>query len=36
MRKHIPLFLEKTKDIPLLQLTGSLQAIRDLHINALK
>jgi DNA-binding MarR family transcriptional regulator len=36
MRKHIPLFLEKTKEIPLIQITDSLQTIRDLHINALK
>lgn len=36
MRKHIPDFVEKIKEIPLAELTSSLQMIRDLHINALK
>ena len=36
MRKHIPDFIKQIKDIPLVELTSSLQMIRDVHINALK
>lgn len=36
MRKHIPDFVEKIKEIPLVEITESLQMIRDLHIQALK
>lgn len=36
MRKHIPDFIDNIKDIPLVEITSSLQMIRDVHINALK
>lgn len=36
MRKHIPAFIKKTADIPLTEVTSSLQMIRDLHLNGLK
>jgi DNA-binding MarR family transcriptional regulator len=36
MRKHIPGFIDQIKDIPLVELTSSLQMIRDVHIHALK
>ena len=36
MRKHIPGFVDQIKDIPLVELTSSLQMIRDVHIHALK
>lgn len=36
MRKHIPDFIDQIKDIPLVELTSSLQMIRDVHIQALK
>ena len=36
MRKHIPEFTKKIREIPLESVTTSLQMIRDVHINALK
>ena len=36
MKKHIPEFSKKIKEIPLESVTKSLQMIRDVHINALK
>jgi DNA-binding MarR family transcriptional regulator len=36
MRRHIPEFLARIHDIPLVQVTASLQMIRDVHLNALK
>lgn len=36
MRKHVPDFIDHIKDIPLVEMTNSLQMIRDIHTNALK
>lgn len=36
MKKHIPEFIEKIKEIPLANVTNSLQMIRDVHLHALK
>lgn len=36
MRKHIPDFIKKIQEIPLPQVTSSLQMIRDVHLHALK
>ncbi len=36
MRKHIPGFIQKIKEIPLTSVTSSLQMIRDVHLSALK
>lgn len=36
MRKKIPEFMTQIRDIPLPEVTASLQMIRDVHINALK
>ena len=36
MRTHVPNFINNINEIPLIELTASLQMIRDVHINALK